>query len=238
METLLDRSPRPLTPRAAHLLRDLRTSSQTARHQRAAEYLSAVDVSDERQRTRLLHVFDDLLAREPLNEYVANEQREMRRLLKRDGIQFEGDEIAGDQLRMPEQDASRLRAALPDFSSVTDVEILREHARRMQRASVNADAADAILAARELLESVCKLICDYYSVAVPKDPNAGELYKLAAGLIGLDAQDVPESDPGAAASRKGAEWPGSGRGWPRRPEDPCRQGVRARRANPGAPAPR
>jgi hypothetical protein len=41
-------------------------------------------MSDEVQRTRLLHVFDDLLAKEAFNEYVANEQKEMRRLLRRE----------------------------------------------------------------------------------------------------------------------------------------------------------
>jgi hypothetical protein len=172
------------------------------RRHRTAEYLSAVDMADETQRTRLLHVFDDLLAKEPWSDWRANEQKEIRRLLKRDGVRFEGDEIDGDQLRMPDEGQGRFESALPDFSSITDVEVLREHAKRMQRAQVNADPADAILAARELLESVCKQICEYYFVPVPKSPNAGALYKLAAKELGLDAKDVPSADPAAGASRK------------------------------------
>ena len=172
------------------------------RRHRAAEYLSAIDMTDEIQRTRLLQVFDDLLAKDAHGEWQEKERQEIRRLLKRDGVRFEDAEIASDQLQIPNKSKTRFESALPDFSSITDVEVLREHAERMQRASFNTDAADAILAARELLESVCKLICEHHSVSVPKNPNAGQLYKLAAKAINLDAQDVPGDDPAAAASRK------------------------------------
>jgi Abortive infection C-terminus len=172
------------------------------RRHRAAEYLSAIDMTDEMQQTRLLHVFDDLFAKDAHGEWQEKERKEIKRLLKRDGVRFEDGEIASDQLQLPDQAKGRFESALPDFSSITDVEVLREHAERMQRASLNADAPDAILAARELLESVCKLICEHYSVPVPKNPNAGQLYKLAAKAIGLDAGDMPDNDPAAAASRK------------------------------------
>lgn len=172
------------------------------RRHRAAEYLSAIDMTDEAQRTRLLHVFDDLLSKEPFSDWKADEQKEIRRLLKRDGVKFDGDEIDGEQLRMPESSPGRFESALPDFSEISDVDVLRRHAVRMQRAQVNADPEDAILAARELLESVCRMICDWHFVPVPKSPNAGQLYKLAAKAVGLDARDVPDSDPGAAASRE------------------------------------
>lgn len=172
------------------------------RRHRAAEHLSAIDMTDEEQRVRLLCVFDDVLAKEPWSEWRGDEQKEIRRLLRRDGVKFEDGEIVADQLQTPKHAKGKFESALPDFSSVTDVEVLREHATRMQRASVNADPADAILAARELLESVCKLICEHYFVSVPKNPNLSQLYKLAAKGIKLDAQDVPKSDPGAAASRE------------------------------------
>lgn len=169
------------------------------RRHRAAEYLSAVDMTDDAQRARLLCVVDDVLAKETWN---ADEHKELRRLLRRDGVKFEDGEIAADQLQVPAQTKGKFESALPDFSSITDVAVLREHAARMQRASGNVDPADEILAARELLESVCKLICEHYTVPVPKNPNLGQLYKLAAKELKLDAQDVPESDPGAAASRQ------------------------------------
>jgi hypothetical protein len=171
------------------------------RRERAAEYLSALDMADEVQRTRLLLVFDDLLSREPDGEWQAKELEEIRRLLKRDGVRFDDGEIASDQLKLPDVAEGRLVTVLPDFSAITDVDVLREHAVRMQRASVNADAPDAILSARELLESVCKQICQAYGVAVPKNPNASALYKLAAKPLGLDAKDMPDGDPATAASQ-------------------------------------
>lgn len=170
------------------------------RRQKAGEYLTAIDMTNETQRARLLLVFDDVLAK--ASEWSASECDEMRRLLRRDGVRFVDGEIDPDQLKLPDREKGRFEAALPDFSSITDVAVLHEHAERMQRASLNADAPDAILAARELMESVCKLICEHYSAPVPKNPNAGELYKLAAKQLGLDAQDIPDDDPAATASRK------------------------------------
>jgi hypothetical protein len=169
------------------------------RRQRAASYLSAVDMAEDAQRVRVLRAIDDVLA---IDWWNAAEKTRFIRELQRDGVKFVGEEIDPQQLLLPEREETRLHSALPDFASVTNVDVLREHAERMQRASINADPPDAILAARELLESVCKLICEDYSVPVPKNPNAGELYKLAAKELGLDAQDLSESDPASAASRK------------------------------------
>jgi Abortive infection C-terminus len=169
------------------------------RRAKAAGYVSAIDMTDEVQRVRLLRVIDDILAIDWWNDAaVAAFVRELRR----DGVRVEMDTIDPTQLKLPDRSRGRLDTALPDFASITDLRVLREHAERMQRASLNADAPDAILAARELVESVCKLICEDFSVAVPKNPNAGQLYKLAAKALGLDAADVPDSDPAAAASRK------------------------------------
>jgi hypothetical protein len=174
-------------------------ASSGERRAKAAGYVSAIDMTDEVQRVRLLRVIDDILAIEWWNDAaVAAFVRELRR----DGVRIENDAIDPRQLKLPDISRGRLDTALPDFASITDLGVLREHAERMQRASLNADAPDAILAARELVESVCKLICEDFSVAVPKNPNAGQLYKLAAKALGLDATDVSDSDPAAAASRK------------------------------------
>jgi len=168
------------------------------RRNKAASYLSAIDMADEVQRVRLLRVFDDVLQALP----EAAEATELGRLLERDGVRRDSGNIALEHLRLPDRPQGRLQAALPDYSKITDTEVLREHAERMQHASLKADAPDAILAARELLESVCKLICEDYDVEIPKSPNAGELYKLAAKPLGLDAQDIPGEDDATKASRK------------------------------------
>jgi hypothetical protein len=172
------------------------------RRYRAAEYLAAIDMADEVQRTRLLCVLDDALAKHVYGGFSEDENSELRRLLRRDGVKFEDGEVVPEQLQVPDQPKGHLETVLPDFSTITDVDVLRIHAVRMQRATVvTADAPDAILAARELLESVCKQICAAYGITVPKNPNAGGLYKLAARPLGLDAKDVPDSDPATRAAQ-------------------------------------
>lgn len=169
----------------------------SVRRAEAASQLAAVDFADPAQRVGLLRVCADILRTtdEDTAEHLAQ-------LLEEDGVSFQSPtRIAASDLRIPDE-ARRLDAAIPDFKGITDPGVLREHAERIQRASVTADAPDAILAGRELLETTCKLICEHYGVRVPKSPNLGELYKLAAKPLGLDAADVPVDDPGAAAARK------------------------------------
>jgi hypothetical protein len=167
------------------------------RRSAAASYLAAIDLRDAHQRVGLLRVYADVL-----RTTDEDSAERLAQLLEEDGVGFQSPtRIAADDLKLPEG-GGRLAAALPDFSSIADPDVLREHAERIQRASVAGDAPDAILAARELLESTCKLICEAHGVTVPKSPNLGELYKLAAKPLGLEAGDVPETDSGAKAARK------------------------------------
>lgn len=168
------------------------------RRTEAVAYLEAIDLSDERQRGSLLRVYSDVLSQMP----TGDQRDRLQQLLEEDGVEFSGPgRIDPKQLR-PERRGGRLEAALPDFKLITDPDVLREHAERIQRASLGADPPDAILAARELLETVCKLVCEDYAVHVPKNPNLGELYKLAAKPLGLDAASIKGDDEAAKASRK------------------------------------
>lgn len=95
-----------------------------------------------------------------------------------------------------------MSGALPDFKLISDPQVLREHAERMQRALDQADPPDAILSARELVETVLKLVCADYDVTIPKNPSVSELYKLASNEIGLDAATVGGIDEAKLTSRK------------------------------------
>ena len=170
----------------------------SVRRAEAAGYIEATDLSDERQRLALLRVYSDVLSQMP---DIPDRDR-IQRLLEEDGVDFaEAGRIAPAALR-PLPTGGRLEAALPDFKRIEDPAVLREHAERIQRASLSADAPDAILAARELLETVCKLVCEDYGVEVPRSPNLGELYKLAAGSLKLDASEIAGETEAAKASRK------------------------------------
>lgn len=170
----------------------------SVRRAEAAGYIEAADLADERQRLALLRVYSDVLSQMP----DVPDRSRIQRLLEEDGVEFSGTaRIASESLR-PVPSGGRLEAALPDFQLVKDPEVLREHAERIQRASLSADPPDAILAARELLETVCKLVCEDYGVTIPKSPNLGELYKLTAGALGLDAAEIKGDNEAAKASRK------------------------------------
>lgn len=78
----------------------------------------------------------------------------------------------------------------------------REHALRMQRALGNRDPADALLAARELLESVCKLVAEDYAAEVPKNASLGQLYGVIADALDLKAGAVEGDSDASKAARK------------------------------------
>jgi hypothetical protein len=170
----------------------------SSRRHSAASYHAALDLSDPNQRARLLRVYDDVLAADPESE----QSRQLRRLLRRDGIRIAGDgAIEGAELELPSPgpfDASRL----PDFSLIQDSEVLREHAMRMQRALGQRDPADALLAGRELLETVCKLVAKDYGKPIPKNASLGQLYSIAADELGLKAAAVEGDTEASKAARK------------------------------------
>jgi hypothetical protein len=72
----------------------------------------------------------------------------------------------------------------------------------MQRALGNRDPADALLAARELLESVCKLVVEDYAADVPKNASLGQLYGTVAELLDLKAGAVEGDSDASKAARE------------------------------------
>ena len=94
-----------------------------------------------------------------------------------------------------------LDAAAMRLANVRDPAVLHDHARRMQRALGDEDPADAILAARELLESVCHMVIEAHHQQAPRNPSLGQLYGQAAELLGLRA-DAIEGDTAASKAAK------------------------------------
>jgi hypothetical protein len=168
----------------------------SVRRHSAASYHAALDLSDERARARLLRVYDDILAADDLDT------GELRRLLRRDGIRLtDTGGIAPEDLALPVPGPLDI-GSLPHFALVRDDKVLREHAQRMQRALGNRDPADALLAARELLESVCKLVIEDYAAEAPKNASLGQLYGIVADLLDLKAGAVEGDSDASKAARK------------------------------------
>jgi Abortive infection C-terminus len=168
----------------------------SVRRHSAASYHAAIDLSDPSQRARLLHVYDDILASDDLDT------GELQRLLRGDGIQLTADgAIAPEELAIPDSGPFDA-ASLPQFSLIRDDVVLREHAVRMQRALGNRDPADALLAARELLETVCKLVAEDYGKTIPKNASLGQLYAIVADELGLRAAAIEGDSDASKAARK------------------------------------
>lgn len=169
----------------------------SVRRAEAAGYLELISRDNPEQSVALLHVYSDVLMQMP--ECV--EKDRLQRLLEDDGVTFSGPARI-DPRQFQLERPSRLKTALPDFTLISDPAVLREHAERMQHAIAKGDPPDAILAARELVETVLKLVCEDYGVATAKNPSVGELYKSASTALGLDAASVGGDDEAKQASRK------------------------------------
>lgn len=173
----------------------------SVRRNTAAKFIAAADLSDPSQAAAFLRVCDDVFAQmRSAGGVGGSASAELQRLLTRDGVKFDDPgQIEPSQLQAPQ--GSRLDQALPDFKLIRDPEVLREHAVRFQRASVAGDAPDAILAARELLESACKLVLEERDREWPKNASTGQLYGLVSEELGLDAGGIEGDDEGAKAAR-------------------------------------
>lgn len=171
----------------------------SVRRDLAARHHAAIDLTDPVQRGRLLRVYDEMLYRASA-EFPAG--RAFRHSLKTDGVRLVSvDNIDPEQLRV-DVSGDVFEAAKVTLDHVRDPDVLAEHARRMQRALEGQDPADAILAARELIESVCHMVIEDYGERAPKKPSVGQLYGQAADLLGLKAAAIEGDDEASKAAKE------------------------------------
>lgn len=168
----------------------------SVRRDLAARYHAAVDTRDPTQRARLLRVYDEIIRS---GRATGHRPTALIGALRADGIVFDDDLIAPAQLGLePGGVVDEAALALAD---VRDPGVLRLHAQRMQRALAHEDPADAILAARELIESVCHMAIEAHGQRAPKNPSTGALYGQAAEILGLKASAI-EGDSDASKAAK------------------------------------
>lgn len=104
----------------------------------------------------------------------------------------------GRQKRGAKQPATALR--LPEYQRLRDPKVFEEHLARIE-AGLTADPAMAIASSKELVESVCKLVLDDYSVSYSGKDDLIELYKKTALVLKLNAESVPQSAKGSQAAQ-------------------------------------
>jgi|GEM_PF-3667065 hypothetical protein len=195
-----------LTARADQLDEQRWPVGGSVRRDTAARYHAALDPGTPNAEARLLRVYDEMLeeardSSKPSGQQLRSDGAKLAHLLRRDGCEIDPDgRIASHHFEL-KTDASSIDVSFEGYGRVRDPEVLREHARRIQGALGRADPADAVLAAREMVESTCKLILDDYNERPPKNANLGQLYKQAAGVLELDAAAI-EGDTDASRAAK------------------------------------
>jgi hypothetical protein len=138
------------------------------------QYHALIDLSDPEQQKRLLYTYLEAIeswCTRDSHGRLPSGPRPLVASLRRDEapIDEEGNLISSPSLSFD----------LAAFSSLTNTAVLEEHLTRMA-GGVREDPAAAIGSAKELAESVCKLVLDDYGLPYAKAAKLLELYKAAA----------------------------------------------------------
>ncbi len=160
------------------------------------QYHATVDPADADQQRRLLNVYLDALeswCQRDAEGGLSKDAADVVVSLRRDGAPIdEGGQLVASQ--SPSIELAR-------FSDLADMSVLREHERRME-AGVTEDPAAAIGSAKELAESVCKLVLDDYGIPYAKGADLLDLYKAASDALAISRTSVPTSAKGSQAAQR------------------------------------
>jgi hypothetical protein len=160
------------------------------------QYHALIDLSDPEQQKRLLYTYLEAIeswCTRDSHGRLPSGPRPLVASLRRDEapIDEEGNLISSPSLSFD----------LAAFSSLTNTAVLEEHLTRMA-GGVREDPAAAIGSAKELAESVCKLVLDDYGLPYAKAAKLLELYKAAANALAISRTSVPNSAKGSQASQR------------------------------------
>lgn len=97
--------------------------------------------------------------------------------------------------------ASKPNLKLATRPLLTDSKVLHEHLDRIS-AGIERDPAAAIASAKELIESLCKIVLERSGDTYPPGDDLPALYKRVAGLLKLKAESVPTSAKGSETSQR------------------------------------
>jgi hypothetical protein len=162
-----------------------------------ASFHALVDPHSDNHQRRLLNVYLDAIdswGGRHADGTVAKGALDVIRSLRRDGVPIDD---AG-HLTGPLPSAA---LELPEAQLLRDPEILAEHLTRMND-NLYRDPPAVIGAAKELLESVCKLILSEEAVDYPPSATLPELYKSVAVQLRLTRESVPDNAKGSEAAQR------------------------------------
>ncbi len=139
-------------------------------------------------------------------DQVAKLVTEYNRQLRPDGYQLtatsriSGKPIyAGTRISAVHNPSTAL--SLPTRTLLKDHSALLDHLDAIGR-DITADPAGAITSAKDLVETMYKVILDKRGVAYSKNDDLPGLYKKVAGELSLDKKSVPGNAPGSEAVHK------------------------------------
>lgn len=165
-------------------------------------YHEAIDFSDDDQMARLLRVYDGGIEEfgyhgEQGEMALTRDAEALLRALERDGV-----EVKDGRIVFPDPELSIVAFPLAEYTLLgdEDVEAVKEHLRRIQRGMRN-DPASAIGSAKNLLETVCKVILDAEASPYKRRDDLPRLYGKVAAELQLKAESVEESKPGSEAAQ-------------------------------------
>jgi hypothetical protein len=161
------------------------------------KYYAGVDWTSQADVQKVLRIFEQIIRAQAPSEYDPTPSEVFEKLntaLRRDGYVFEGTRADGRLVSRTGIDLARVA----DASSIVDRATLRDHVRRIEQ-SIDADPAQAIGSAKELVETAAKHVLEQCG----KDPDAFEtfpqLVKAAVRTLDLACDAIPDSKTGAQA---------------------------------------
>lgn len=161
---------------------------------------SFIDQSSPSQQRQLLDVYLEALeawsdARSDDGTLVSRDARDLVHSLRRDRVPIDD---AG-HITGPLPDGVELE--IPDLEHLPDAGVLEDHLQRMAD-NLDRDTPAVIGSAKELLESVCKVILDDAGVEYAPSASLPDLYKLVAIELRLSRDSVPQNAKGSEAAHR------------------------------------
>jgi hypothetical protein len=166
------------------------------------EYYAGVDWTQHRDVKKILRAYEDVLSGLATDstatdqfrkDYATKQSQKLTNLLRRDGFTYaDGRLVATTEVDL---------RSIEDASQLIDRTSLRDHIRRIGQ-GVDSDPAQAIGSAKELVETVGKLVLRHYGKDVEAYDTLQRLIKEALKCLDLSLEDLPENKKGAESIRQ------------------------------------
>jgi hypothetical protein len=167
-----------------------------ARRGLVEEYYAGIDWTSPIDLRKIINAYEQVLNRAQefqSDPYYEKELKKLTALLHRDGYVFEDTRLiplAGIDLK-----------ALEAAHTGVDRASLRDHIRRIEQ-NVDADPAQAIGSAKELVETVAKHVLVQFGEDPEQHGNVPQLVKHSMKLLDLSLENLPQAKKGAESIRQ------------------------------------